>query len=54
MASGAGELAQAAAAGKQREDREIISELDRPAREQIVAELAAALPPGHSFGRRGR
>jgi error-prone DNA polymerase len=39
---------------KQREDREIISELDRPAREQIVAELAAALPPGHSFGRRGR
>ncbi|MGH2983319.1 MAG: OB-fold nucleic acid binding domain-containing protein, partial [Solirubrobacterales bacterium] len=37
-----------------REGREIISELDRPAREQIVAELAAALPPGHSFGRRGR
>jgi len=39
---------------KQREDREIISELDRPAREQIVAELAAAVPMGHSFGRRGR
>jgi error-prone DNA polymerase len=39
---------------KQREDREIISELDRPAREQIVAELAAAVPVGHSFGRRGR
>jgi hypothetical protein len=39
---------------KGREDREIISELDRPAREQIVAELAAAVPVGHSFGRRGR
>jgi error-prone DNA polymerase len=39
---------------KEREDREIISELDRPAREQIVAELAAAVPVGHSFGRRGR
>jgi DNA polymerase III alpha subunit len=39
---------------KEREDREIISELDRPAREQIVAELAAALPAPHSFGRRGR
>jgi error-prone DNA polymerase len=39
---------------KQRQDREIISELDRPGREQIVAELAAAVPVGHSFGRRGR
>jgi error-prone DNA polymerase len=39
---------------KEREDREIVSELDRPAREQIVAELAAAVPVGHSFGRRGR
>jgi len=39
---------------KDAQTREIISELDRPAREQIVAELAAALPPGHSFGRRGR
>jgi error-prone DNA polymerase len=39
---------------KQREEREIVSELDRPAREQIVAELAAAVPVGHSFGRRGR
>jgi error-prone DNA polymerase len=39
---------------KGREDREIISELDRLAREQIVAELAAAVPVGHSFGRRGR
>ena len=39
---------------KQREDREIVSELDRPAREQIVAELAAVVPVGHSFGRRGR
>jgi error-prone DNA polymerase len=33
---------------------EAVSELDRPAREQIVAELAAALPAPHSFGRRGR
>jgi error-prone DNA polymerase len=39
---------------KGREEREIISELDRPGREQIVAELAAAVPVGHSFGRRGR
>jgi error-prone DNA polymerase len=39
---------------KGREDREIIAELDRPAREQIVAELAAAVPVGHTFGRRGR
>jgi hypothetical protein len=29
-------------------------ELDRPAREQIGSELAAALPAPHSFGRRGR
>ena len=33
---------------------EVAGELDRPGREQIVAELAAALPAGHSFGRRGR
>ena len=33
---------------------EIVSERDRPGRGQIVAELAAALPPGHAFGRRGR
>jgi error-prone DNA polymerase len=33
---------------------EAISELDRPGRERIVAELAAALPAPHSFGRRGR
>jgi error-prone DNA polymerase len=39
---------------KERESREIVSELDRPARAQIVAELAAALPAPHSFGRRGR
>ena len=33
--------------------QEVVSELDRPSREQIVAELAAALPAPHSFGRRG-
>jgi error-prone DNA polymerase len=33
---------------------EVISELDRPGREQIVAALAASLPAPHSFGRRGR
>ena len=33
---------------------EVAGELDRPGREQIVAELAAALPAGHAFGRRGR
>ncbi len=33
---------------------EVVGELDRPGREQIVAELAAALPAGHAFGRRGR
>jgi hypothetical protein len=33
---------------------EVSGELDRPAREQIVSELAAALPAPHSFGRRGR
>ena len=33
---------------------EVISELDRPNREQIVSELAASLPAPHSFGRRGR
>jgi error-prone DNA polymerase len=33
---------------------EVSGELDRPAREQIVNELAAALPAPHSFGRRGR
>jgi error-prone DNA polymerase len=33
---------------------EVISELDRPSRERIAAELAAALPSPHSFGRRGR
>jgi error-prone DNA polymerase len=32
---------------------EVVSELDRPGREQIVAELVASLPPRHSFGRRG-
>ena len=30
---------------------EVAGELDRPGREQIVAELAAALPAGHAFGR---
>ncbi|MGZ8666017.1 MAG: DNA polymerase III subunit alpha [Solirubrobacterales bacterium] len=38
---------------KARQAREVISELDRPGREQIVSELAAALPAPHSFGRRG-
>ncbi|MBM3667491.1 MAG: hypothetical protein FJW90_08450, partial [Actinobacteria bacterium] len=33
---------------------EVAGELDRPAREQIVSELAAALPSPHSWGRRGR
>jgi error-prone DNA polymerase len=33
---------------------EVSGELDSPARRQIVSELAAALPPGHAFGRRGR
>ena len=33
---------------------EVSGELDSPAREQIVNELAAAIPPGHAFGRRGR
>jgi error-prone DNA polymerase len=33
---------------------EVSGELDSPARQQIVSELAAALPPGHAFGRRGR
>jgi error-prone DNA polymerase len=33
---------------------EVVGELDRPGREQIVSELAAALPAGHAFGRRGR
>jgi hypothetical protein len=33
---------------------EVVSELDRPSRERIVAEMAAALPAPHSFGRRGR
>jgi hypothetical protein len=33
---------------------EVSGELDSPAREQIVSELAAAIPPGHAFGRRGR
>ena len=32
---------------------EVISELDRPGRAQIVAELVSALPPRQSFGRRG-
>jgi error-prone DNA polymerase len=31
-----------------------VTELDRPSRERIVAEMAAALPVPHSFGRRGR
>jgi error-prone DNA polymerase len=33
---------------------EVVGELDRAGREQIVSELAAALPAPHSFGRRGR
>jgi error-prone DNA polymerase len=33
--------------------QEVISELDRPGRSQIVAELVAALPARQSFGRRG-
>jgi hypothetical protein len=33
---------------------DVNSELYRPGREQIVAELTAALPAPHSFGRRGR
>jgi error-prone DNA polymerase len=33
---------------------EVVGELDSPSRQQIVSELAAALPQPHSFGRRGR
>jgi error-prone DNA polymerase len=43
-----------AAAEKPWRGSEVVSELHRPSREQIVAELAAALPAPHSFGRRGR
>jgi error-prone DNA polymerase len=33
---------------------EVVTEIHRPSRERIVAEMAAALPAPHSFGRRGR
>ncbi len=33
---------------------DVVTEIHRPSRERIVAEMAAALPAPHSFGRRGR